>query len=97
MYGCAVYLIIGLVILSFLVPFTVFHAGSLFGNYTTKSVWNPTAIAEKLRFNTRGEMRELCCLPIRFRCKTCALETDSIGEESLSGDEAEVDQLGMLS
>jgi len=64
-YLSFLYLLFGLVVLALLVPFAIFHTGSLIGSYTTKSIWSPTRSAQKLRFNSPKEMREICCLPPR--------------------------------
>lgn len=82
LHGAFAYLLYGLLVLTLLVPFTLFHTGSMLGNYTTKSVWKPTMHQEKKRFNNSAEMRELCCLPVRFRGRGRASDPQNLSLQS---------------
>jgi len=68
LYLSAFYLLFGLLVLSVFLPFTVFHIGSLIGNYTTKSMWKPSTTGPSARkFNSPGELKDIFCMPLRLR------------------------------
>jgi len=93
-YLAFAYLIYGLLILSVLAPFALFHAGSLLGNYTTKSMWRPSTNSERGRLNTPTELRDIFCYPLRFHGRTAILGGGSGGSAS---ELAMTDQLSDLS
>jgi len=92
LYGSLLYVLFGLLLNILLLPFAVFHTGSLLGNCTTKSMWRPTRNAEKSRLNTPAELQDLFCAPLRLR--ECGRQGDGPG---LSTELSIADQLSEMS